>query len=120
MDRNREREADNHAARVCLHRLMNKIADLGERFNVRKTPIDILGRETQDRSVQIDVVLAGEFGIETGAKLEQCGYAAVRDRSAAGGRKNSSADLEKRTFARAVFADDTKRFSAAHIEVHIS
>jgi hypothetical protein len=44
----------------------------------------------------------------------------MRDRRAAGGCKNSGADLEKRAFAGAVFAYDTKSFAALDLETNVT
>ncbi len=77
IDGDGERQTDDHAAGVGLHGLIDELADFRELGNFIKFAIDLLGRETKDRRVQINVLASGEFGIESGAQFQEGGHASV-------------------------------------------
>ena len=120
VDRDGEGQANDHAAGISLDGLVDEVADLRERFDFGKAAIHFLGGETQNRAIQIDVVAAGEFRIESGAEFEQRGDASVDGGGPGGGLKNSGADLQQGALAGSVFADDTERLAAAHFEGNVA
>ena len=71
IDGDGEGQADYHAARISFDRLIDEVADFGEVFDVFVALVDLAGAEAEDGAVQVDVVAAAEFGIESGAEFEQ-------------------------------------------------
>ena len=65
----RKGEAQVHAAGIGLDRLIDKIADLGEGFDVRKPRLDLRLAEAKHRGVQMHVFAAGELRIEACAQF---------------------------------------------------
>ena len=65
----------------------------------------------EDRAVQIDVLAAGQLGMEAGADFEQRSHPAVDLDAAFGRLGDSRQDLEQRALAGAVAADDPDDFS---------
>ena len=66
-----EGEAHVHAARVALHRRVQKAADLAELDDLVELALDLGPRHAEDGAVELDVLAAGELGMEAGAHLEQ-------------------------------------------------
>jgi hypothetical protein len=114
-----KREPHHHAARIGLHRLVDEFADFGEVLDILVALVDLPGAEAQDGSVQIDVVVAGEFGIESGAEFQQGRNAPVDRERTAGRLQNAGHHLQQRALAGAVFADDAEGFAAAYFEADI-
>ncbi len=73
VDGDGESQPDDHAARVCLDRLVDEIANLGEVRDVGEFPVHRFRGKAQDGCVQVDVVAAGEFRVESGSKFEERG-----------------------------------------------
>ena len=70
-------------------------------------------RHAEDGAVEVDVLAAGELGVEAGADFEQAADAAA-EVDAAGGRLGDAAeDFEQRDLAGAVAADDADDLAAA-------
>ena len=120
VDGDREGEPYDHAARVRFHRPLNEIADAGEVFDRLVTAIDFAFRKAEDGGVEIDVVAAGEFGVEARAQFEQGGDASVDGDGAGGGLHNAGDELQGGAFAGAVFADDAENFAAFNSEGQIA
>src|ERR1017187_1230221 len=114
-----EGQAHHHAAGIGLDGLVDEVADFGEVFDVLVALVDLAGGETEDGTVEVDVVAAAEFGIEAGAELEQGGDAAVDDSGAAAGLENAGDDLESGTLARAIFAHYAESLAALHFEGNV-
>ena len=85
VDGDGEAEAHEHAARVDLHRRVDELLDAGEGHDVVVDLVDLLAAHPEDGGVHVDVLAAGEVGVEPGAELEQRGDAAVDLHRAAGG-----------------------------------
>ena len=69
MDRHRECEPHDHAARICLDGTIDEVADLREGLDFGEASVHFLSGKAQDRAIEINVVAAGELGIETGARV---------------------------------------------------
>ncbi|MCY1295479.1 hypothetical protein D9M70_448230 [compost metagenome] len=67
----RKGQTDEHAARICLDGLIDKIANLGECLDLRKYRIDFCARQAENRRIQIDILTSAELEIEAGSQLEQ-------------------------------------------------
>ena len=114
-----ERQPNDHAARIGFERLVDELADLGERQDVVEFRFDLLGREAQERPVEEDILAAAELVVEARAKLQQ-GIDAATDLDRAAGRTDDAADdLKQRGLAGAVLADDAEGFALADFERYI-
>src|SRR5215469_7550495 len=120
VDGDRERQADDHATRVCFYGLADEVANFGESLDFRKAPVHVFGRQAEDGAVEVNIVAARKFGIEPGAELEQRGYAAFDLDLSRCGLKNAGADLQQGAFSGAVLADDAKSFAALNFEGHVA
>ncbi len=109
----REREPHVHAARIALHRRVEKTVDLTECNDLVELAVDLGAPHAQDRAVEIDVLAAGQLRVEPGPHLEQAAGAAANLGAAAGRLGDAREDLEQGGFARAVAADDAHHLRAS-------
>ena len=72
-----EGQADVHAAGVVLDGRVEELLDFGEGDDLVELAVDLGALHAEDRAVEIDVLAAGELGMEAGADLEQRADAAV-------------------------------------------
>ncbi len=106
-----ECQTDKHAAGVSLHGTVDEFADLGERFDRRNAHPSLRISETEDGSVEENVLSSCELGIETCPKLQQSGNPALHHNPAGTGAHHAGDNPEKRALAGAVFADDAEAAS---------
>ena len=66
-----EREPHVHAARVALHRRVDELLDARELDDLVEARVDLAALHPEDRAVQVDVLAAGQLGVEARADLEQ-------------------------------------------------
>jgi len=111
MDGDSEGEADDHAAGVGFYGLEDEVADFGEFLYAAVDAVDLGGVEAKDGGVEIDVVAAGELGVEAGAEFEQGRDAAIDCGFAFSWGKDAGDDLKEGAFAGTVFADDAECLS---------
>ena len=71
VDGDGEAEPHVHARRVVLHLLVDEVLELGEADDVVEVLLDLLAGDAEERGVDVDVLAAGEVGVEAGAELEQ-------------------------------------------------
>ena len=67
----REGEAYVHAARIVLHRGVDKLLDLGEGDDLIELARDLRPPHAQDGAIQKDVVAAGQFRVKSRADFEE-------------------------------------------------
>ena len=115
-----EGEPDEHAARVELHRLPDEVADVREVEDRRNAFRHLRTREARQRTLQVDVLDAGEVAVEARAELEQRGDAPVDAHVTGRRRQHSRQDLQQGRFARAVAPDDAQRLAPLHRETHLA
>src|SRR4051812_30848867 len=89
MDRHGKGKTNGHTARVSLDRLINKGPDLSEGFDILIAGVDFLGGKAQNGCVEINVVAAGEFGVEAGPEFEQRRHTSVDGDVAASWMQNA-------------------------------
>ena len=99
-----------------LDRRVNEFLDLRKRHNLVKFPFDLVLGHAEDGSVEEDVLPAGEFGMETGAHLQEAGDAALDVAFPGGGGGDAGEDLEEGAFPGTVAADDAKDFALLDFE----
>ena len=116
MCRDGEGETDVHAARVMLHRRVDEPLHLGEGHDLVEPGSDFRALHAEDRSVQEHVVPAGQFGVKSGANLQERGDAPAQDGAAGGGFGDAREQLEQGGLARAVAADDAHHFPGLNRE----
>src|SRR5207302_4464402 len=97
----------------------DELLDAGELDDLVELGGDLLAGHAEDRAVEVDVLTAGEVGVETGADLDQRAEAAVDLVGAALGAKDAAEELERRALARAVGPDDAERLAALERERHV-
>ena len=99
--------------------LPDKFADIGKFEDCRKPLINLPARHTENRSVQVNILHAGIFRIESAAQFQKRGDPAFFLDGPACGHQGSGDDLEQGAFPRAVPADDTDAFSAFHLKIDV-
>ena len=109
-----------HAAAVTLHRGIQEFLHLREGHDLVELGVDLRAAHAQDRAVEVDVLAAAQFGVETGAHLEQAGHAAVQRYPAFGGLRDTAEDLEQGALASAISTDDAHAVAGVHLEGHIA
>jgi hypothetical protein len=115
-----ERQAHVHPARVALHGGVDEPLHLRERDDLVELRLDLAPPHPEDGAVQVDVVAAGELGVEAGADLEQRADGAADPSLARGRDGDAREDLEQRRLARAVVADDADRLPPVDPERHVA
>ena len=75
--------------------------------------------QPEDRAVQVDVLPAGQLGVEPGAELEQRRHRAAVDDAALVRREDLGEAFEQRRLARSVLADDAERLALLDLEGHV-
>ena len=114
-----EGEAHIHARGIALDRGVEEFLDLGEGDDLVEFLADLGAAHAEDRTIQIDVLPPGQFGVKTGADLEQARDPAP-ERDPAGGRLGDAGkDFEQGRFAGAVAADDAEDLALLHLEADI-
>ena len=71
-----------------------------------EVPVGLRAAEAEDRRVEVDVLPAGEVGVEAGPELEQRGHPPARGDRAGRGLQDAADQLEQGALARAVRADE--------------
>src|SRR5262245_25124000 len=112
-------QASVHAAGVMLDRGLQEPSDLGEGDDVVEPALDLAPLHPEDGAIQIDVLPASELRVEAGADLQQAADAAGYLDLALGRLGDAREDLEQRTLAGAVAADDANHFAAVHLEAYV-
>ena len=73
-----EGQAHLHAAGIHAHRLVDVVADLGERFDLGHQRVDFVHAYSPSSwPAMIDVLAAGEIGMEAHAQFQQGGHPAA-------------------------------------------
>ena len=84
-----------------------------------KTRVDVALRQAEDRRVHVDVLAAGQLGVEAGAELEQRGEPAAGDDLALVGLQDPGDALQQRRLARAVVAEDADGRALLDVDVDV-
>src|SRR5207244_4132399 len=92
MSRNGERQPDIHSAGVMLHRCIKELFDFGKSNDLIEAARDFRSAHAENRAIEKDILPSCEFGMKSGANLEQaCESSANCDGSLSGtgdARKN--------------------------------
>ena len=95
---------------------MNKLANLGEAFDLRQQRFRLAARETHQRRIHEGVFNSGEFGIEARAQLEQRRDASFMPNFAVRRLDRAGDYLKQSRFTAAVWPDDSGRRSFFNFE----
>lgn len=71
VDRDAEGEADLHTATVIFEFLVDEAFEFGEAHDIVEFGVDLLLGEAEHGGIEVDIVAAGEFGVEADAQLEE-------------------------------------------------
>src|ERR1700730_7394181 len=115
----RKSETNVHAARVALHRGIEEFFDFCEGHYLVELAPDLGTRHAEDRAVEIEILAAGEFRVETGADLEQACDTAPQGNPPGGRFGDAAQDLEERALAGSVAPDDPQDLAALDLEADI-
>src|ERR1700756_2476882 len=98
---------------------IEELLDLGEGDDLVEFAFDLDPAHAEDRAVQEDVFATGQFGMKSGANLEQAGHTASKRHPPSRWFGDAAEDLEQRAFARAVATDDAQDFALLDLEADI-
>src|SRR5580704_8529112 len=110
-----ERETNCHATGVGFNRLVHKVADLSELFDLVELRIDLAPGKTEDRGIHVDIVSPAELWVETRAKFEQRRYSPPHGYFSFAGVQNPGDHLQESTFPGPVFAHNAERFGSSDV-----
>ncbi len=96
-----------------------KLADFGEGGDVFVALVDLARGEAQNGAVEVDVVAAAEFGVESGPSSSRAETRPWTSTRARGGVQDARHHLQQRTFAGAVLADNAEGFAALDLEADV-
>ena len=102
----REAEPHVHAGRVELHRAVDELLQLGEVHDGVEDLVHVALGHPHQRTVQVDVLPAGQVLLEAGTQLQQPGQLAPHGHLAIRGLQHAADALEQGRLARAVAAQD--------------
>ena len=89
-----ETEADHHAGGVALDGGVDVAFAAAEVDNLVELAVNLVAFHAKDAAVHIDVLAAGELGMEAGADLEERGYAASGVDLSGGGGCDATEELK--------------------------
>lgn len=114
-----ESEADGHAAAVAFYGGVQVAFASAEVHDLVKLAGNLAAAHAHDGAVHVDVFAAGHFGVETRAHFEEARDAALGADDSGGGGGHAAEQLEERTLAGAVPADDAHDVALFHLEVDV-
>jgi len=103
-----------------LHLHVDERLDLGEVDDVVEDAGDVGAREPEDRSVQVDVLAAGQLGVEPGAELEQGGDPAVADDRPVRGAQDPGDALQQGRLPRPVGTEEADGLAGRDLQVDVA
>src|SRR5712692_9999002 len=109
-------QAHIHATGIMLHRGIQELLDLGESNNLIKFPIDLSLFHSQDGTVEVDVLPAGQIRVESSAHLQQGTNPAPHLGMALGRLGDARENLQERALARPVTPDYTDGLAMSYLE----
>ena len=112
-------QAHVHAAGIGLDGLVDEAADFGEALDLGHLPGNLLGAQAHDGGIQGGVFPAGELGVESGPKLEQCRHPPAQTYPARGRGHGSGDNLEQGALARPVFSHDPETGALPDLEADL-
>src|SRR4051812_19328199 len=111
MGGDRESQPHIHARRITLNRRVQKALDFSKGNNLIEFFTDFFPRHSENRAVQENVFAPAKFGMETSANFQQARNAPSKLNLSLCRLGNTAEDLQQRTFAGAIAADDAENFA---------
>ncbi len=96
------------------------LTDAGEVDDVVEDRVDLLLRQTEDGGVEVDVLAAGQVGVEAGTQFEERRDAALHADRTRGGLVDAGDAAEHRRLARTVVADEPEGRAGLDAEVDVT
>ena len=116
----REPETRVHPRRVALHRRVDELRQAGELDDLVELPRDLAALHVQDGALEINVLAAGQVGMESGRDLDERADAPMNLAAPARRRDDPVQQLQRGRFAGAIRSDDPQRFAPLHLERHVA
>ena len=114
-----ESETDGHAAAVAFYGGVQVAFASAEVHNLVELAGNLAAAHAHDGAVHVDVLAAGHFRMEARAHFEEARDAAPCADGAGGGGGHAAQQLEERTLAGAVPADDANDVALLHLKVDV-
>src|ERR1700731_3446410 len=102
-----------------LDRRVEEFLDLGEGDDLVEFAFDLDAAHAEDRAVQENVFSTSQFGMKSGANLEQSGHTASKRHPPSRRFGDAAQDLEQRAFACAVATDNAEDLASLDLEADI-
>ena len=116
VDRHGKPEAHVHPGRIRLHRRVDEGRELRELDDLVEPPRDLALGQTQHDAVDEDVLAARNFGMESGAELDERRDAPTHGDPSRRRPGDAGDALEHRALARPIAADDSVGTAGRHRE----
>ena len=114
-----ETEPERHTGRIDAQRMVEEVAKFRELHDALQFLLNVGVGKAQEARVQVNVLAPGELRMEARAQFQQARDAAFDLDAAESRRKRSAENLQKRTLAGAVHADDAQGTPLFHLEVDL-
>jgi len=114
-----ESQAQVHARGVAFDRGIDELFNFRECHDLIETGFDFLFMHAKNGAVEEDVLASGQFGVKTGAYLQQRAYATAQLAIAFGWVGHAREDLEQRALAGSVAPDNAQCLPAFDLKVDI-
>lgn len=112
-------QAHLHAGGVEFDRRIDMFFHPAEVDDLVQFAVDLLFGHAQDGAVHVDVLAAGQFGVEAGADLQQGAHPAFEAHFARSRFGDMRQDLKQGAFAGAVVADNAQYLALFDLEVDV-
>src|SRR5213592_607900 len=106
-----KRQSQIHATAVTLDRRVDEFLYLRKSHDLVESAFDFVSAHAEDRSVEINIFAAGQFGVKTSAYFQQAADATAQLNPARAGFGDSRQNPEQRSLAGAVAANNAYDFS---------
>ena len=112
-------ETHIHPRRICLHRRVDELFELGKLDDLFEAGGDLALGETEHDAVDEDVLASGDLGVEPRTQLDERRDSTVHHHRPRRRFRNAGHQLQHRALARPVAADDTERPPGRYREGHV-
>ncbi len=119
VNRDGKAQAHVHAGGVGLHRCVDEVLELGKLDDLVEAPRDLPAREAEHDAVDEDVLAARDLGMKSRAQFDERRHPAVDPHRAARRFRDAGDELQCRTLAGPVAADDSDGTAGRHRERQI-
>ena len=120
MGRHGKGQAKLHPTRVALDGGIDETLNFGEGHDFIELSIDLGPFHPEDGAVQVDVLAAGQLGMEACSDLEKGAHPAVDASFALGRLGDARQDLQERALPGAVLPDDPQHISLVDVEIDVA